>query len=207
MLIYFLEFKGKICRKNEADRMPNGKDVSLLWLSGLSTRGIELVSKTMLGPKISNGEVSHINQELLTGIDSWRTRDLSNFPIKYLYVDGVNFAMRTEHRIEKIPMLVVVGVRKDNNQMMKYGTVGSHTDIISTPVNVQTGGGTTFHNGTLSGAYRFIRHPAYVSKNLAWLLMGLPGVFQGGVKLFYILDWMGIYFLRALTEERPGLTL
>ena len=112
------EFCSKLMQKYDRYDHRIEKDVSLLWLSGLSTRGIELVSKTILGRKISHGEVSQINQELLTGIDSWRTRDLSNFPIKYLYVDGVNFAMRTEHKIEKIPMLVVVGVRKDNNQKM-----------------------------------------------------------------------------------------
>lgn len=94
------------------------KDVSLMWLSGLSTRGIELISKTVLGRRISHGEVSHINNELLTGIDTWRTRDLTPFPIKYMYIDGVNFEMRCERTIEKIPMLVVVGVRKDNNQRM-----------------------------------------------------------------------------------------
>jgi putative transposase len=92
------------------------KDVSLMWLSGLSTRGIELISKSLLGRKISHGEVSKINNELLTGIDAWRTRDLSAIPIKYMYIDGVNFAMRTGVAVEKIPMLVVIGVRKDTNR-------------------------------------------------------------------------------------------
>jgi putative transposase len=92
------------------------KDVSLMWLSGLSTRGIELVSKSILGRKISHGEVSKINNELLTGIDAWRTRDLSAVPIKYVYIDGVNFDMRQGVSVEKIPMLVVIGVRKDTNR-------------------------------------------------------------------------------------------
>lgn len=92
------------------------KDVSLMWLSGLSTRGIELISKSILGRKISHGEVSKINGELLTGIDAWRTRDLSSVPIKYMYIDGVNFAMRSGVTVEKIPMLVVIGVRKDTNR-------------------------------------------------------------------------------------------
>lgn len=92
------------------------KDVSLMWLSGLSTRGIELISKSILGRKISHGEVSKINGELLTGIDTWRTRDLSTIPIKYMYIDGVNFAMRSGVTVDKIPMLVVIGVRKDTNR-------------------------------------------------------------------------------------------
>jgi putative transposase len=92
------------------------KDISLMWLSGLSTRGIELISKSILGRKISHGEVSKINGELLTGIDTWRTRDLSAIPIKYMYIDGVNFAMRNGVTVDKIPMLVVIGVRKDTNR-------------------------------------------------------------------------------------------
>jgi len=111
-------FSSKLIEKyNRYDKRLE-KDVSLMWLSGLSTRGIELISKTVLGRKISHGEVSNINDELLTGIDRWRMRELSSFPIKYMYVDGVNFEMRCDHSIEKIPMLVVIGVRRDTNQKM-----------------------------------------------------------------------------------------
>lgn len=111
-------FSSKLLQKYDRYDKRLEKDVSLLWLSGLSTRGIELVSKTILGRKISHGEVSQINHELLTGIESWRNRDLSSFPIKYVYIDGVNFSMRVDRAIEKVPMLIVVGVRKDSNQKM-----------------------------------------------------------------------------------------
>ena len=40
-----------------------------------------------------------------------------DFKIKYLIVDGVNFDMRVEHSIEKIPMLVVIGVTEDNKKV------------------------------------------------------------------------------------------
>lgn len=92
------------------------RDVCVMWLSGLSTRGIELISQSILGRKISHGEVSKINNELLTGIDAWRTKDLSAIPIKYMYIDGVNFDMRNGVSVDKIPMLVVIGVRKDTNR-------------------------------------------------------------------------------------------
>ncbi len=64
------------------------------------------------------------------------------------------------------------------------------------------------NRGTVTrGAYAIVRHPAYVSKNFAWLIMGLPIVFplNGSPNwwaLVSILAWMGIYFLRAVTEER-----
>ena len=92
------------------------KDIALMYLSGLSTRGISLISKTLLGRKISPSEVSSVNKELMTGIETWRVRPLHDFKIKYLYVDGVNFAMRVDHTIEKIPMLVVIGVTEENQR-------------------------------------------------------------------------------------------
>ena len=93
------------------------KDICLMFLSGLSTRGISLISRSLIGRKISHGEVSKVNKELLTGIEAWRCRPLHDLPIKYMYIDGVNFDMRVDHKIEKLPMLVVVGVTNDNQKV------------------------------------------------------------------------------------------
>ena len=74
------------------------------------------MSKSILGRKISHGEVSNVNKELMTGIDTWRCRSLSELPMKYMYIDGVNFHMRVENKIELLPMLVVIGVGLDNRK-------------------------------------------------------------------------------------------
>jgi protein-S-isoprenylcysteine O-methyltransferase Ste14 len=50
------------------------------------------------------------------------------------------------------------------------------------------------------GPYRFVRHPAYIAKNLAWWLEFLPFLNFG--LLISLLAWNLIYFLRAMTEER-----
>jgi protein-S-isoprenylcysteine O-methyltransferase Ste14 len=52
------------------------------------------------------------------------------------------------------------------------------------------------------GPYAYVRHPAYISKNLHWLIMGLPIIVSNWWALFSIIAWAFIYFLRALTEER-----
>ena len=64
------------------------------------------------------------------------------------------------------------------------------------------------HRGIItSGPYRFIKHPAYVSKNLSWWLISVPFIPAGDVWQS-LLDCLalamvnGIYFLRAVTEER-----
>jgi protein-S-isoprenylcysteine O-methyltransferase Ste14 len=51
-----------------------------------------------------------------------------------------------------------------------------------------------------TGAYRFVRHPAYIGKNLFWWItiipvISIPAVLSMGA-------WSTIYFFRAITEER-----
>ncbi len=59
--------------------------------------------------------------------------------------------------------------------------------------------------------YRFVRHPAYICKNTAWWIGGLPFIInavrgEDWNALFYIIlglsGWSFIYFMRAWTEER-----
>lgn len=74
------------------------RDLAMMFLSGMSTRGISLISETLIGRKISAGEVSRVNEELLTGIEAWRMRSLKGIKVKYLIVDGVFFSMRVGGR-------------------------------------------------------------------------------------------------------------
>ena len=46
----------------------------------------------------------------------WRGRDLSEEAIKYMYLDGTIFSMRIGGSIEKVPVLVAVGVTEDNQK-------------------------------------------------------------------------------------------
>jgi len=50
------------------------------------------------------------------------------------------------------------------------------------------------------GPYRFIRHPAYISKNLFWWITALPAM-----SIYAALNmavWSFVYFMRSITEER-----
>ncbi|MFN3545292.1 MAG: methyltransferase family protein [Thiobacillus sp.] len=66
------------------------------------------------------------------------------------------------------------------------------------------------HRGIIShGPYRYIRHPAYTCKNLAWWIGLLPALFVAletsiAATLMTVgsmLGWSVIYYMRALTEE------
>jgi protein-S-isoprenylcysteine O-methyltransferase Ste14 len=58
-----------------------------------------------------------------------------------------------------------------------------------------------------NGPYRWMKHPAYVAKNLSWWLIAVPFVSNSGISTI-IRDCTalalvnGVYFLRAKTEER-----
>jgi transposase-like protein len=104
------QFQSKLLKRYERYDKALEKDIALMYLSGLSTRGISLISKTLIGRKISASEVSKVTAELLHGIEAWRQRPLDTLRIQYMYIDGVNLTMRVDNRIEKVPILVVIGV-------------------------------------------------------------------------------------------------
>jgi putative transposase len=85
------------------------EDLTLMYLTGISTRSLSLLSNKLIGRKLSPQEVSNANKELISAIEKWRTRDLSAENIKYIYLDGVNFHMRIK-KIETVPVLVAIGV-------------------------------------------------------------------------------------------------
>lgn len=111
------EYQTKMLEKYQRYDQTLKRDVCMMFLSGCSTRGIELMSQAILGRKVSRGEVSEINHEMLDGIDKWRSRDLSTYKIKYMFMDGVFFKMRVEHKIERIPMLIIIGVTEENRRV------------------------------------------------------------------------------------------
>ena len=85
------------------------EDLTLMYLTGISTRSLSLLSNKLIGRKLSPQEVSNANKELISAIEKWRTRDLSAENIKYIYLDGVNFHMRIK-KIGTVPVLVAIGV-------------------------------------------------------------------------------------------------
>jgi len=50
------------------------------------------------------------------------------------------------------------------------------------------------------GPYAFVRHPAYISKCLAWSIATLP--YLSIINVAGAFFWVFIYYLRAITEER-----
>jgi putative transposase len=92
------------------------EDICVMFLSGVSTRTLSLISGKLIGRKISAAEVSNASRQLSEAVEAWRERDLSVEPIKYLYIDGTLFSMRISRSVEKVPVLVVIGVTEKGHR-------------------------------------------------------------------------------------------
>ena len=112
------EFKTQIIPRSKRYEDELKEDLSFMFLTGISTRTLSMISARLLGRKISPSEVSNANKKLIDAVEGWRTRDLSDETIRYIFVDGVNFDMRIDRGIEKVPVLVAVGVTKEGQKMV-----------------------------------------------------------------------------------------
>ena len=94
------------------------QDLCVMFLTGVSTRTLSLMSERLIGRKISSTQVSKASKELSHAVEAWRQRDLSGESFKYLFVDGVTFPMRIDGSIERVPVLVVIGVTESGQRMV-----------------------------------------------------------------------------------------
>jgi len=92
------------------------EDLCVMFLSGVSTRTLSLISEKLIDRKICASEVSKASSQLAEAVEAWRQRDLSVEPIKYMYMDGTLFSMRIDGTIEKVPVLVAIGVTETGHR-------------------------------------------------------------------------------------------
>ena len=111
-------FKTKVIPKSKRYEDALRRDLCLMFLTGISTRGLSMISKKLIGRKISAGKISNVNKELMEAAEKWRTRDLSEESIKYIFADGVCFDMRIGKSIESVPVLVAIGVKKTGQKLV-----------------------------------------------------------------------------------------
>ena len=112
------EFKTKIIPRSKQYEEEIARDLSLMFLAGISTRSLSMISRRLIGRKISPTEISNANGELSEAVEKWRMRDLSSECIKYMVIDGVNFHMRIARDIDTVPILAAIGVTKAGHRLV-----------------------------------------------------------------------------------------
>jgi len=112
------EYQTQVIPKSKRYEDELRQDIAMLFLSGVSTRTLAMISHRLIGQKISAGEVSRCSRELVQAIENWRNRNLSLMRFKYLFCDGVYFEMRVARTIEKVSVLVVIGVAENGQKQV-----------------------------------------------------------------------------------------
>lgn len=112
------EYQTQVIPKSKRYEDELRQDIAMIFLGGMSTRSLSMISKRLLGRRISPGEVSRASKELIRAVEDWRNRDLSQENFKYLFCDGVLFEMRVADTVEKVPVLVVIGVTETNHRQV-----------------------------------------------------------------------------------------
>ena len=111
-------FKSLVIPRSKQIEEELRRDICLMFLTGISTRTLSMISAQLIGRRISHSQVSLVSRELIDAVEQWRERDLSAEKIKYLFVDGVCFKMRVAKSVENVPVLVVIGVNEFGQRMV-----------------------------------------------------------------------------------------
>ena len=112
------KFTTRVIPRSKQYETEISRDLSLMFLAGISTRSLSMISRRLIGRRISHTEISSANAELTEAVEKWRMRDLSKETIKYVFVDGVNFRMRMHGSIELVPVLVAIGVTGQGHKLV-----------------------------------------------------------------------------------------
>jgi len=90
-----------------------------VYLSGGNTRRIRgALAPLLKGGPLSKDAVSRLVGRLSEDFNTWRERDLHADDIRYLYLDGWYPKVRIGKKRERVPVLVVLGVRADGQRVL-----------------------------------------------------------------------------------------
>ncbi len=88
------------------------------YLAGTNTRRVRRALAGLFGGKVGKDTVSRAWRRVKTDWEAWQARDLSEEDIVRLILDGTGVKVRLDKRVTSIPLLVVVGVRRDGQKVL-----------------------------------------------------------------------------------------
>ena len=112
------EFQTQVIPRSKQYEEEIARDMSMMFLAGISTRSLSMLSNRLIGRPISATEISNVNTELTESVEQWRRRDLSTEHVKYIFLDGVNFRMRINREVTLIPVLAAIGVTDTGHRLV-----------------------------------------------------------------------------------------
>ena len=90
-----------------------------VYLAGTNTRRIKgALAPLLRGGPLSKDAVSRLVGRLRDDFETWRSRDLADEDIRYVFLDGWFPKVRIGGRRERVPVLVTLGVRGDGQRVV-----------------------------------------------------------------------------------------
>jgi putative transposase len=90
-----------------------------VYLAGTNTRRIKgALAPLLRGGPLSKDAVSRLVGRLREDFDTWRSRDLAEEDIRYVFLDGWFPKVRIGGRRARVPVLVTLGVRADGQRVI-----------------------------------------------------------------------------------------
>lgn len=84
----------------------------------------------MFGGKVGKDAVSRAWRRVKTDWQAWQARDWSSEDIVRLILDGTGVKVRLDKRVTSIPLLVVIGVRRDGQKvLLAVKNMGGETEV------------------------------------------------------------------------------
>ncbi len=90
-----------------------------VYLSGGNTRRLRgALAPLLRGGPLGKDAVSRLVGRLAADFESWRQRDLSTEDVRYLFLDGWYPCVRIGKHRERVPILVILGVRANGERVL-----------------------------------------------------------------------------------------
>lgn len=90
-----------------------------VYLAGTNTRRLKgALAPLLRGGPLSKDAISRLVGRLRGDFETWRSRDLAEEDIRYLFLDGWFPKVRIGRRRERVPVLVTLGVRGDGQRVV-----------------------------------------------------------------------------------------
>ena len=86
-----------------------------MYLAGVSVRRVEDITEALWGTRVSPSTVSELNQKIYNQIDEWCNRRVEG-QYTYVYLDGIWLSRSWGGSVEKISVLVAIGVNAEGNR-------------------------------------------------------------------------------------------
>ena len=86
-----------------------------MYLTGVSVRRVEDITKALWGTKVSPSTISELNKKVYQHIEAWRNRAIEGrYP--YVYLDGIVLKRSWAGEIRNVSVLVAIGVGEDGHR-------------------------------------------------------------------------------------------